>query len=87
MELLKSMLGFQELPVSVFETSPGPPLRIFSILQVDVRIVSNPGVLKGCASAHKCVAKFLDCAAKKGIGKVRTHKKGLCIKYLSSVTY
>ena len=30
---------------------------------------SKPGVLKGCA------AKFLDCAARKGFGKVRTHKK------------
>ena len=27
------------------------------------------GVLKGCA------AKFLDCAARKGTGKVQTHKK------------
>jgi hypothetical protein len=45
------------------------------------------GVLKGCASAHQCAAKFLNCAARKGIGKVRIHKKVLCITYLSSVTY
>jgi len=31
--------------------------------------LSVGGVLKGCA------AKFLDCATRKGIGKVRTHKK------------
>jgi hypothetical protein len=42
MELLKCVLGVQEVPLSVLETSPGSTFRIFSALQVNVRIVSNP---------------------------------------------
>ena len=45
------------------------------------------GFSKGVPRHTSVPRNFWGLPREKGIGKVRTHKNGLCIKYLSSVTY